>query len=90
MSARMLKFPIPVEQGATSVAMRQGAVIRFAGVQREDEICLWAQVPDGDPELLEVRNFAVIGTGWDVPDPGIYIGTVFDGIFVWHVYEVTP
>lgn len=23
-----------------------------------------------------------------VPEPGTYVGTIFEGPFVWHVYEV--
>jgi hypothetical protein len=84
----MFKYRISAEQEQTTVAIREGAIIRAVGVQRSREICLWAEVPDDAPVIT--RTFRVIGTGGDVPDPGTYLGTVFDGTFVWHVYEVAP
>ena len=86
MSTQILKYRISTEQERTTVAMRAGTLIRAVGVQRPSEICLWAEVPDDGP--IEPHAFRVIGTGWDVPDPGTYLGTVFEGQFVWHVYEM--
>jgi hypothetical protein len=37
---------------------------------------------------MEQREFVIIGTGWDVPDNGIYHGTVQISPYVWHVYEI--
>jgi hypothetical protein len=33
-------------------------------------------------------EFAVIGTGWEVPEDAQYYGTAFEGPFVWHLYQV--
>lgn len=88
MSARMLKYK--VSSGGLKqedVLMNEGAVIRAVGMQ-DGAIYAWAENPGGEP-LNVPRTFRVIGTGWDVPDPGTYLGTVFDGPFVWHVYEAT-
>ena len=68
------------------VLMREDAVIRAVGVQ-DGQVYAWAETPGGDP-LTITRRFRVIGTGWDVPDPGVYLGTVFSAPFVWHVYEI--
>jgi hypothetical protein len=35
-----------------------------------------------------IRTFEVFGTGWPVPADGVYIDTVFQGAYVWHVFEV--
>jgi hypothetical protein len=74
------------------VLMREGAVIRAVGIQGHDSshpaIFAWAETPGGD--FTVTRRFRVIGTGFDIPNPGTYLGTVFDGPFVWHVYEVIP
>ena len=87
MSARMLKYLISSRTSMqVDVLMNEGAVIRAVGMQ-DDAIHAWAENPDGEP-LTVTRTFRVIGTGWDVPD-GTYLGTVFDGPYVWHVYEVT-
>jgi hypothetical protein len=89
MNARMLKYRISAEQEQTTVAMRAGTIIQAIGIQRPHEICLWAEVPNVLP--IVTRTFRVVPTGGDVPPRthGHYVGTVFDGPFVWHVYEVT-
>lgn len=46
---------------------------------------IWVKI---DPnQLSEVRNFIIVGTGWDVTENVSYIGTVIDGDFVWHCFE---
>lgn len=59
--------------------------------EQSGEICIWAEVmlnDEGEPEELEYRTFAIYGTGWEMDlDNSKYIGTVFDNIFVWHIYE---
>ena len=87
MTSRMLKHRISASrEHQTTLTMRAGATIRAVGVQQPGEICLWAEVPFDSP--LEPRTFRVVPTGGDLPDVGNYIGTAFDGPFVWHVYEV--
>jgi hypothetical protein len=34
------------------------------------------------------RRFITLPTGADVPDNYGYVDTLFDGVLVWHVYEV--
>lgn len=87
MSGRMFKYCFAGR--AAVIEMRVGAMIRAVGVQHPGETCLWAEVPyDVGGEKLESRHLIVVPTGGDLPDPGTYLGTVFDGPFVWHVYEV--
>jgi hypothetical protein len=83
--SRMLKYRISANQDQTTISIRAGADIRAVGVQLPREVCLWAEVPDDTP--VQARTFTIIGTGDDVP-AGAYVGTVFDGPFVWHIYEV--
>ena len=84
----MLKYLISSTHSMqTDVLMREGAVIRAVGMQ-DHVIYVWTESPGGDDPLI-TRTFRVIGTGFDVPD-GTYLGTVFDGPLVWHIYEVTP
>lgn len=48
---------------------------------------LWAEVDTDNAK--EYRTFAIYGTGNMLPsDPGKYVGTFQDGIFVWHLYEI--
>lgn len=49
-------------------------------------ICVWAMV---NPDAEKVpRQFLICGTGGPMPDRvGEFIGTVFGGPFVWHVFD---
>ena len=69
------------------VMMPKGAKVLAAWCQN-GEVQIWAEVDDKAP--LEERHFVVYGTGWEIAtDRNLsYIGTVHDGAFVWHVYEV--
>jgi hypothetical protein len=88
MSKRMFKYLIPVHDEPTTLALPVGATIVGAGVQRPLEISLWAEVPMLTSERTTRRTFVVIGTGHEVPHCGVHVGTVRDGAWVWHVYEV--
>jgi len=73
----MLKYTISSSTSLqTGVRMGEGVVIRAVGMQG-DEIFAWGETPRGDP-LTATRTFRVVGTGSDVPDPGTYLGTVFE------------
>lgn len=48
---------------------------------------LWVEKPQG-PQPVEMRHFEVFGTGWDIPDDARHLGTVIQGKWVWHCYEV--
>lgn len=50
------------------------------------KLCSWWEVDTDSPEIT--RQIRVIGTGHDVPEDSYYLGTVQDGYFVWHVYEL--
>jgi hypothetical protein len=77
------KYVIP--PNASGIKMPKGATVIHAGPQGAD-ICLWARVnPSADEEI---RSFVVVGTGGAVDDAAVHVGTVFQGPFVWHVFEV--
>lgn len=54
---------------------------------RSTRITIWAEV-DVDQKDLELRHFAVIGTGWQYPGARTFLGTIFDGPFIWHVFDL--
>lgn len=86
---RVLKYPFPLADRVT-LEMPCGAEILTVAIQN-GLFCLWARVDVGDPEaMVEIsRDFRVFGTGqvWR-EEVYEYVGTVFDGGFVWHVFEV--
>jgi hypothetical protein len=97
----VLKYPIALDSQASGlpvgvvipVKMHLAAHPVHAAMQF-DTLCVWAQVPKknvvvaDDGDVLVTRKFCIYGTGWDIPSPSYYIGTVQRGEFVWHLYEV--
>lgn len=76
------------------VSMPAGAILLHVGLQRENQgydrtVTLWASVNSLAPKVE--RMFAVVGTGNPAPEPGaddaVYVGSVMDGPFVWHVFD---
>lgn len=55
-------------------------------------LCLWALVDPAKPK--QQRRIVVLGTGFEREDAEMegltYIDTVFDGSFVWHVFDGGP
>ena len=80
------KFPLDFAD-KVEIQMPCFAAIIHVGVQHE-RLCLWAIIDIDQP--LVTRRFRVIGTGHEYPDclPEKYIGTVFQDVFVWHIFEV--
>lgn len=78
------KFPLQLTD-LQQVAMPEGARVLTAQVQ-SSLICLWASV---DPAAKQVnRCFVIAGTGEPIDGSEQYIGTVQQGGYVWHVFEV--
>ena len=77
------KYRFP-PQDEVRVAMPEDAAILSVGAQ-DSFICAWAIV-DREAQLTQ-RTFFVRGTGHPPPpEPYVFLGTVFDGAFVWHVF----
>lgn len=83
------KYPLQNRNrdGACEVFLPAAAEILTVGAQ-EGTICLWALDDVLQGLCRHNRTFFVIGTGHEMPECEVnYIGTVFDGPFVWHVFE---
>jgi len=79
------KFPLQIEDGWLAVEMPRGA--KLLTVMMQYDVMLWALV---DPEQPSVqRRIKVFGTGHPIlnADMLVYIGSVTDGPFVWHVFD---
>lgn len=57
---------------------------KHAGLQN-DVIFMWFEVDTDQP--VEARTFHIVGTGHVVPQDAVYVGTVQQPPFVWHIYE---
>jgi hypothetical protein len=84
------KFPL-AGNDANNVVMPAGAKVLTVQMQDRD-VTLWAEVDD-KAKTNEARVFLIFGTGHPMPREmgyrDVYIGTVQDRSFVWHVYEQT-
>lgn len=58
-------------------------------VQYDKVITLWARVDSEAPK--EARIFKLFGTGHSINELAkyVYVGTFYDGPFVWHLFEAT-
>ncbi len=84
MTTMVLKYDL-VQQARFEVALPRGAKPISVGMQ-SGWPKLWAIV-DVD-EMPEPRAFYMLGTGHPMPDRlGAFVGTLFDGAYVWHVFE---
>ena len=68
------------------ISMPQGSIILNVGSQRNGCICIWAVVDPSKPR--EIITLHIRGTGHPMGEakPERYIGTAFDGPFVWHLF----
>ncbi len=78
------KFPLAVTDRQV-VRMPHGARVLCA-MNQHGNVTIWAEVNPN--ALTEDRVFWIVGTGNPMPTAAlIYIGSVLQPPFVWHVYE---
>ena len=81
------KYPLGVPMGgATELMLPKGAVVLKVGCQGA-RYMIWMLV-DTEVDEDRRRDFAIIGTGAQVPERATYLDTIFDGPHVWHVFEL--
>lgn len=81
------KYMVPNER-STPIEMPVDSKVVHVDLQRGD-LMLWVEhgwVDENTPRTK--RCFDVFGTGHAIPFESTYVGTFFDGPFVFHVYEV--
>lgn len=89
MSLTIYKYEFKVDD-EVMVRMPLGAKVLSVGIQQPRRICLWAIVDSFDVHQGAMpvdRRFKVRGTGQPLGEVGRFVGTVIDGLFVWHVFE---
>ena len=83
---KVFKYILILRSVRQQVLMPKGAKILHVGEQNR-AITIWALV-DTEAELLH-REFIIMGTGQNIPyDKYTHVGTVLEGVFVWHVVAV--
>ena len=76
--------------GSHPLSLPFGSKVVLVGEQ--SGVCtLWVEQPKNSIlRGLQVRRFVAHGTGRDIEDHEVYVGTYFTGPFVWHIYELNP
>jgi hypothetical protein len=80
------KYRLPFHdapQATVKVEVRSGALMHVA--MQDGEVHVWAAV---DPSTaLQPVWFHLVGTGGEVDPKWYHLGTVIDGIYVWHIFS---
>lgn len=88
MSKKVLKYEFLVDDGVVVDIPFLGEILSV-GTQKSRHVCLWVLV-SVPINPARPRKFRVAGTAHHLEDSftkGNFIGTVFDGPYVWHVFE---
>ncbi len=84
----IFKFELNPFPASTEITLPGGSFPIHVGTQGH-VIYVWIELTDPPITPTTVYKFYIVGTGKEVPSDGfsVYIGTVFQGPFVWHVYH---
>jgi hypothetical protein len=78
------KYPLVID-AEQEVQMPGKPVLFKVGLDTQGHLCVWALVDPGHEK--KAQRFFVVGTGHSVPaDAYLWIGTVPQGPFMWHVF----
>lgn len=84
------KYPLqPV--GRQLLPLPEQARILSVGLDPSGNLALWAEVDSENKKLS--REIIIAGTGNPLPtdlDKTRFLGSVKDGAFMWHLYELLP
>jgi hypothetical protein len=83
---KIYKYTMEADDTATPfVTMPIDAVVLTTGVQ-DGNFVAWAEV-NPDEKILQIYHFCIVHTGGSIPNSSVYINTILDRQFVWHVYQ---
>jgi hypothetical protein len=87
---RIYKYQLSIQPGYQVLDLPASAKILKVDIQPSGKaIAFWAMV-DVKNYLQLPRKFIVCATGYSEVDPDwIYLDTVFDTQYVWHVFEIS-
>jgi hypothetical protein len=86
MSRVVWKYAVPIDDQWWPLP-EGGQVVAAALGKTPEEVTVWV-LQHKDVLPASARKVRVFGTGHDVPDGALYRGTVFAGVFVWHLFEM--
>lgn len=79
------KYPINLTTEKQCLCLPENSQLLSVQMQNE-KLCVWALIDESQP--LSMVRFHIFGTGENLPDDlnTVFLGTVQDGIYVWHVF----
>lgn len=86
------KYEITALDPIRSFKWPEGAKVVHVDSQSTGTMQLWVEIDDQHTvrptnPVVQDRTFVVYGTGHHIGDGDVYVGTVLDEPFVWHLYE---
>lgn len=86
MTREVRRYEVPVDDRPHALTL--GGPILAVGCREPHVVEFWAM---HDPAVTWRRWFHVHGTGHELPDLAVYVGTAVapGGRFVWHLFETT-
>ncbi len=87
MKYKIYKYALNKDVEQTISLPKEAEILKVE--MQNNKLCLWASFPIENENSSIKRAFQVVGTGWDFDKllGMIYLDTVFDRGFVWHIFE---
>lgn len=82
------KYDIEADDHNHTLDIPSFAKLLHVGSQRPHTVTVWVEAGLDGGSYGAYRTFRVYSTGERIADKGIYVGTAFDGEYVWHLYEI--
>lgn len=84
----IFKYEVPIDDQIHTIPLPSYAKVLHVGMQQEGHVTFWAFILTDRPTID--RYYTVVGTGQAI-EHGVlqFVGSVFDGPFVWHLLEIT-
>lgn len=84
----MWKFVFELKSETLEIQVPLGSKARFVGLDPiTGNPAVWIHVMQHD-EVKETKSFVIYGTGHKINALTEYVGSVIQGPFVWHIFEV--
>lgn len=89
---KIYKYAVCPSEDPIKIKTYRDAQILSCGLDGRGEPSIWVLINDEEPE--EFLNMLCVGTGWPLDsliepfDNLGFVGTINDGPYVWHVFEV--
>ena len=80
-------YRYPIQVGANEILTYKNFQVLSAKIDPREDLSIWVMV-DTSEEKTETLKVFVAGTGWDFPqiENPVFVDTVKEGEYMWHVF----